>query len=116
MRNLAILLQALVAASIFFVWVVRYSNIVDEFRQMGLPPWLRDLVGILKLTCALLLLIGIDRSLFAVAGALGIVLLMAAAFASHVRVGNPPFKMLPSLTLLACSALIAWIHFGLLWG
>ena len=33
MHNLAIALQGLVAASIFFVWVVRYANIVDEFKQ-----------------------------------------------------------------------------------
>ena len=38
MHNLAIALQALVAASIFFVWVVRYANIVDEFNQYGCLP------------------------------------------------------------------------------
>jgi hypothetical protein len=37
MQDLAIFLQALVAASIFFVWVVRYDNIIQEFKQYGLP-------------------------------------------------------------------------------
>jgi uncharacterized membrane protein YphA (DoxX/SURF4 family) len=60
MQDLAIFLQALVAASIFFVWVVRYDNIIQEFKQYGLPDWLRDWVGILKLTFALLLLLGIQ--------------------------------------------------------
>lgn len=46
------------ATSIFFVWVVRYNNIIQEFKQYGLPEWLRDLVGILKLTFSLLLLLG----------------------------------------------------------
>ncbi len=112
MQNLAICLQALVAAAVFFVWVVRYANIVEEFRQFGLPEWLRDLVGILKLTFSILLLIGIDRAPMAVAGGLGIAILMAAAVITHLRVGNPPFKMLPSFSLLVCSAVIAWINYG----
>lgn len=112
MQNLAICLQALVAAAVFFVWVVRYANIVEEFRQFGLPEWLRDLVGILKLTLSLLLLIGIDRPPMAVIGGIGIASLMAAAVITHLRIGNPAFKMLPSLSLLVSSAVIAWINYG----
>ena len=100
MHALTISLQALVAASIFFVWVVRYANIIQEFKQYGLPDWLRDLVGILKMTFALMMLIGIERRTFAVAGGIGIAILMGAAFVIHLRVKNPVFKMLPSPTLL----------------
>ena len=71
MKELTIVLQALVAASVFFVWVVRYANIVQEFKQYALPDWLRDLVGILKLALVLLLLIGIERPFFAVVGGAG---------------------------------------------
>jgi len=49
-----------------------------EFKQYGLPAWLRDLVGILKLTFLLMLLIGLERGPFAVAGGLGIAGLMGA--------------------------------------
>ena len=114
MRDLSISLQALVAASIVFVWVVRYDNIVQEFVQYNLPDWLRDLVGILKLTFALMLLIGIERGLFAVVGGIGIAVLMAAAFVVHLRVRNPLIKMLPSLILLIFSTTIAWLNFHLL--
>ena len=114
MHNVTISLQALVAASIFFVWVVRYANIVQEFKQYGLPDWLRDLVGILKLTFALLLLIGIERRPFALAGGLGIAVLMASAFFMHLRVKNSLFKMLPCLTLLVLSLAIAFINYRLL--
>lgn len=100
MHNLTISLQALVASSVFFVWVIRYANIVQEFKQYGLPDWLRDLVGILKMNFSLMLLIGIERPFFAVMGGLGIAILMGAAFVTHLRVKNPAFKMLPSLTLL----------------
>lgn len=85
MHSLTISLQALVATSIFFVWVVRYGNVVEEFKHYGLPNWLRDLVGILKLTFALMLLIGIERQPLAVAGGVGIALLMGCAFFTHMR-------------------------------
>jgi len=114
MQDLTIVLQALVAASIFFVWVVRYDNIIHEFKQYGLPDWLRDLVGILKLTFALLLLLGIQRTSLAMIGSLGIAGLMGCAFVMHLRVKNPVFKMLPSLTLLALSLIIAFITYRLL--
>ncbi len=116
MQDLTIFLQALVAASIFFVWVVRYDNIVQEFNQYGLPHWLRDLVGILKLTFALLLLLGIQHASLVMIGSLGIAGLMACAFVIHLRVKNPAFKMIPSLTLLALSLIIAVINYRLLKG
>ena len=37
MHGLTVSLQALVAASIFFVWVVRYDNLIQEFNQYALP-------------------------------------------------------------------------------
>jgi uncharacterized membrane protein YphA (DoxX/SURF4 family) len=114
MRDLTISLQALVAASIFFVWVVRYDNILEEFKQYGLPGWVRDLVGILKLTFALMLLIGIERVRFALVGGVGIALLMGCAFFIHLRVKNPLFKALPSLTLLVLSVVITAINYRLL--
>lgn len=114
MQALAIFLQALVAASIFFVWVVRYDNIIQEFKQYGQPDWLRDLAGILKLTSSLLLLIGINRKIFAVAGGAGIAVSMACAFLMHLRVQNSPVKILPCLTLLVLSTVIAWINYRLL--
>jgi uncharacterized membrane protein YphA (DoxX/SURF4 family) len=114
MDDLTIGLQALVAASVFFVWVVRYANIVQEFKQYGLPDWLRDLVGILKMTLSLMLLIGIERRPFAVVGGVGIAILMGAAVITHLRVKNPVFKMLPALTLLVLSTIIALINSRLL--
>lgn len=114
MHDVTILLQTLVAASIFFVWVVRYDNIIAEFKQYQLPDWLRDFVGILKLTFALLLLIGIDRKFLAVVGALGIAGLMACAFVTHLRVKNPPAKMAPCVSLLILSLAIAFFNYRLL--
>lgn len=116
MEKLTTGVQTLVAASVFFVWTVRYSNIVEEFKHYGLPDWLRDLVGIIKLTFALQLLIGIEHKLFAMSGGIGIALLMVCAFITHVRVRNPFPKMLPCLILLLLSVLISAINYQLLKG
>jgi uncharacterized membrane protein YphA (DoxX/SURF4 family) len=107
METLLVLLQSLVATSIFFVWVVRYDNIVLEFKEYGLPPALRDLVGILKLFFALLLIIGIWQPQYALIGAAGIAFLMGCAVITHIRVKNPAFKMAPALSLLVISVTIA---------
>ncbi len=89
-------------------------NIIEEFKRYRLPDWLRDFVGILKITFAILVLIGIDRPRAAMLGAAGIALLMAAAFFTHLRVKNPLFKMLPSLLLLVLSLAIVFLNYRLM--
>lgn len=115
MHGLTIFLQAFVAASIFFVWGVRYASIIEEFKQYRLPDWLRDFVGILKFTFAILLLIGIQRPRAAVLGGVALAVLMAAALFIHLRVKNPPFTMLPAATLLVLALVIAYLNYRLLY-
>jgi len=99
-------LKILVVSSIFFVWVVRYSNIIEEFKVFGLPAWLRDFVGILKLSFALMLLS--SDSTIILLGASGITALMLAALLTHLKVKNPFFKMLPSMSLMTICLIIIW--------
>tara|TARA_B100000963_G_C22445931_1_gene588824 strand:- start:518 stop:868 length:351 start_codon:yes stop_codon:yes gene_type:complete len=99
------ILSILVFGSIIFVWGIRYNNIKDEFRHFQLPNWLRDLVGILKLTFAIMLLS--DSLELIQIGASGIALLMLAALLTHLRLKSQPFRMLPSFALMcACTAII----------
>ena len=100
-------LKTLVAGSIFFVWVVRYQNIIEEFKAFGLPAWLRDLVGILKLSFVLMLLSSDSNAVLL--GAAGITALMLAALLTHLRVKNPFYKMLPSMSLMTI-CLIIFLH------
>lgn len=97
-------LKVLVVASIFFVWVVRYQNIIEEFKAFELPAWLRDLVGILKLSFALMLLSS-DSNVILL-GASGIVVLMVAALITHLRIKNPFYKMLPAMSLMTICLII----------
>lgn len=106
------LLQTFVAISVFYVWVVRYPAVVAEFKDFGLPDWLRDLVGAAKLTAAYLLLeLGPIEGLVPI-GALGIVLLMAAALMMHLKAKNPLIKMAPSLGLGIGALLVLLYQIG----
>ena len=99
-------LTIIVAASIFFVWVVRYENIISEFKEYGIPSWVRDFVGILKIAFAAIL-VSQDGPLIVLASA-AVTLMMAAAVMSHVRVKHPIYKMLPSLSLMTICAFICY--------
>ena len=100
-------LKIFIAVSLFFVWVIRYSNIVDEFRDYGYPNWFRDFMGILKLSCASFLLTG-QRELILVSGGV-LTVLMSAAFFTHLRVNHKPIQMLPSFSLM-CAAIFISYH------
>ena len=103
-QSMLILLKTFVFSSVLFVWVIRYHNIVEEFKLFAYPNWLRDLVGILKITFAISIL-SADPNLVKV-GSMGIALLMSAALLTHLKVKNPKFKMLPAFSLLILNLLI----------
>ena len=99
------ILKTVVLVAIFFVWVIRYDNIVKEFISYGYPEWLRDLVGIFKLSFAVMLM---SHNVEVVqVGSIGIALLMTGALVTHLRCKSPVFKMLPSFSLFCASVLIA---------
>jgi hypothetical protein len=104
-------MKILVATSIFFVWVVRYDNIVKEFREFALPEWLRDLTGILKMSFAAMLLFSTPENKLDAIGSLGIAGLMLCAQVTHFRTGTALFRRLPSLCLLVISTVIFYQSF-----
>ena len=64
----------IVAASIFFVWVVRYANIVKEFEEYSLPNWFRDSMGISKLSACAMILSGLPELILLAAAVLATLL------------------------------------------
>ena len=100
-------LTTLIFGSIIFVWGVRYNNIKDEFKHFNLPTWLRDLVGIFKLSFAVMLLS--DSMEIITIGAVGIAVLMLAALATHVRLKSQPSRMLPSFALLCACLEVVYV-------
>ena len=90
--------------AVFFVWVVRYENIKKEFVHYNLPRWLRDLVGILKLSFGAML--QFSNTGIVQLGALGITILMSAAVITHIRLKSRFREYIASVAMLAISLII----------
>ena len=104
LTNIIEVLKILSGIAIFFVWVVRYDNIKREFKEYKLPTWLRETVGILKISFAAMLQftnIEIVRI-----GALGITILMLGAIFTHIRLKSNFRKYIASVLMLTISSLI----------
>ena len=108
-QYLLIILKILVASSIFFVWVIRYDNIVEEFKKYNYPDWLRDSVGILKLTFGIMLLW--NDNFIILFGAAGLITLMLAAVGTHIKVKNSLIDALPALTQIFMNGLIFYLTY-----
>lgn len=111
-------LQAIIAAGIYNVWLVRphkstpwrggrATSLRDEFAAYGLPEWAMWTVGTLKLGSATLLLAGLRYPAVTKPAALGMAALMAGAVSMHLKVRDPLHKTLPALTMLALSTYVA---------
>ncbi len=96
-------LKLLTLAAVFFVWFIRYENIVKEFEKYNYSPKLRDLVGILKITAVLL--INTESSLNVQIGSALLAILMLSAFATHFKVKNPLIEFVPSFILMIFSVI-----------
>lgn len=118
MSTIVVVAQIAVALGIFNVWIVRRNrptsyrprgaaNIEEEFRRYGLPDWVRSAVGALKLTLAVLLLLGLFITPLTAPAAGLMALLMISAIIAHLRVSDPLMKAAPAAAMLALSVLVA---------
>ena len=107
MNKFTIIAQIIVAASVVFVWVFRFDNIVKEFKQYNLTPLTRTVVGASKISLATLLIAGIWYPALVFVPAVLMGLLMIGAQYAHFKIHNPWSKHLPSLFLLLLCIYIA---------
>ena len=105
-----IIIQIVVALGIFNVWIVRYNkktayragtakNIKEEFLTYGLPVWFMVCIGTLKISLAILLIIGIWIPLVTQPAAGILAILMLGALFMHKKVNDPLSKSLPALSI-----------------
>jgi len=114
MLNLSIYAQVVIAFSILIVWVVRFENIVTEFKQYQLSPLIRSIVGACKISLSTLLIIGIWYPEIVLIPALIMAFLMLVAQIVHFKVHNPWKKHIPSLLLLLLCLFVAGVHSGMI--
>jgi len=117
MTTIATAFQIIIALGIVNVWVLRRNRatafrpegagtLSEEFERYGLPNWMRVAVGTAKLVLAGLLIIGIFFAQTALAASALMSLMMAAAIAAHVRVGDPAVKSAPAFLMFAMSLFV----------
>jgi hypothetical protein len=99
MEIFTLLAQITVAASVAFVWIFRFDNIIKEFNEFGLSALIRSFVGAAKISTATLLVVSIwyGELLMLSSVIMGFFMLSAQYF--HFKVSNPFIKRLPSLVL-----------------
>ena len=114
--------QIVIAFSIYNVWFLRFNkptkfrgknaqSMKDEFLSYGLPSYFVWIIGVLKVTLATFLLVGIIYEEFIFPASLGMAILMAGAITMHLKVKDDIIKSLPAaifLTLSISIALIQW--------
>jgi hypothetical protein len=111
-------LQIVVGISIINVWLIQYNKatrwrggaaktILEEFAAYGLPAWSCYVIGTLKVSLAILLLMAVWFPVLKLPAASGLALLLAGSVAMHFRINDPLIKSLPAgLFLIMCLCII----------
>lgn len=111
MNSVTVILQLFVAFGLLNVWLFRSRqktayrgangfDLKNEFSAYGLPLWSFYLIGCIKISAALLLLVGLWIPVLVFPSALVISLMMLGAVCMHLKVGDPFKKALPALIML----------------
>lgn len=110
-------IQLVIALGLLNVWLLRAriptswrggdsKNMREEFAAYGLPSWFMWVIGFLKVTCAILLLVGLWVTSIARPAAIGVAVLMLGAIAMHFKTGDPLKKSLPAISVLVLSLIV----------
>ncbi len=110
MDQLAVVAQVVIAASVLYVWIFRFENIVREFREYGLSDLFRSMIGAAKIALSTLLIAGIWYPPLVLVPAIAMAILMAGAQASHLKARHKWPAFVPSLILLLLSVFVAAVR------
>ena len=110
--------QVIVGLSLLTVWLFRADkptmwrggdakNLREEFAVYGLSPNFMKVVGFLKVSLGLCLILGLWVPLVTRPAAIGVAALMLGAVAMHVKVKDPLRSSLPAFTLLVLAIFVA---------
>ena len=120
METIKIIIQIAISFTIFNVWIFRFSkptkwrgkdaqNMNEEFNLYGLNSSFLKLVGFLKLSLAVLLIVGIFIPEIVIPTSIGMAVLMSGAISMHIKVQDPIIKSLPAFTMLMLSIILIFI-------
>lgn len=115
--DLFVIINLIVALSILNVWLLRFNkktpfrggdsnSLKEEFLVYGLPLWFMYFVGFVKVTLAVLLLLGIWLTHINIYTISFMILLMLGALIMHIKVKDPIKKSLPAFSILLLLAFV----------
>lgn len=125
MNYFIIALQVIVGLSILNVWLIQpkketrwrggdAKTILEEFEVYGLPRWFCYVIGTLKVSLAILLLVGIWYTPVRHYAAMGLAILLLGSIIMHIKIKDPWIKSLPAFIFMVLSLIIAFaphLHF-----
>jgi len=117
METAELILKFIIPLGIFNVWLVRHNkptpyrggsatNLKEEFSAYGLSELTFYVIGVFKLTAALLILLSVFFTPFLAPGAFIMSALMLGAVLMHAKVGDPLIRYLPASAMLFMSLLL----------
>jgi uncharacterized membrane protein YphA (DoxX/SURF4 family) len=117
MKIVSLIVQIFIALGLLNVWLLRFHkptryrggdarSMSEEFAVYGLPRWILWVVGAVKVSCAICLLVGIWVPVLIAPAATMLLVLMMGAIAMHVKVHDPLIKSVPASAVLALSAVL----------
>lgn len=118
MDTTQLLLRLAVGLGLLYVWIFRFAkpspyrggvanDMVEEFSEYGLPQRLVWIVGSLKVTAAVALILSIFIPWLTLPATALISILMAGAIAMHIRIKDRLIKSVPAATLLVMTLVVA---------
>ncbi len=107
MKTLILISLIIVAASVYYVWIFRFHNVVKEFQEFGLSITTRNIVGAIKISLSALLIAAIWYNSLTFYVASGMAVMMVSAQFFHFKAKSPLIKRVPSFILLALCLFIA---------
>tara|TARA_B110000196_G_scaffold113085_1_gene98339 strand:+ start:332 stop:694 length:363 start_codon:yes stop_codon:yes gene_type:complete len=117
MENTKLIIQVIIAVGIFNVWLLNFKasskyrggesqNMSDEFKAYGFKNWFMKLIGFLKLSLAVLLILGIwFPNLIDICAFLMGCLMIGAIFV-HFKINDPFIKSIPAFIMLTLCAIL----------
>lgn len=122
MDYVIIVLKIIVGLSILNVWLVQpkkatkwrggdAKTISEEFEAYGLSKEMMYVVGFLKVSLAIILLISVQIHSLSLIGSLGLALLLSGSIIMHLKIKDQMFKSFPAALFLVMNLIIAYFSF-----
>jgi len=121
MKNIKTILTLIVSTTIINVWLFRFNdetiyrggdalNMLEEFNIYGFSETFTYIIGFIKVSCALALLLSIYYNKILLPAALVIIALMSGALVMHFTVSDEIIKFLPATLVLIATLTIVFLN------